>query len=360
MHASIVASQLGQNVFTITYWGVTGTLTAPLRPAELTNKLVAAIQCLVDRNRLADLRPGPDLEELIRRRLDDELPFHLRSGYGGNTTCVEVQTPDALLILDCGSGFRELGVSLAARWQGKPPGAERTAHVLVTHPHMDHVFGTPYFAPYYDPHNRFTIWGSPEVIHRLGVLFNANSSMSRHYFPPTYDQMKALEDFQPIQPGSAFQIGATSIRTYSLTHPGGCLAYRLEHAGRVFVFATDHEHLEAPDPGLAEFARDADVLYTEGQYTRAEYEGREKVGTGPPMPRLGWGHSPIESCVSTAVAAGVRELHLGHRDPARSDEDIARLEVFLQERMREELGRAGRAEDACRARIVHEGLVIHC
>jgi len=27
--------------FTITYWGTTGSLTAPLRPAEITTKLVA-------------------------------------------------------------------------------------------------------------------------------------------------------------------------------------------------------------------------------------------------------------------------------------------------------------------------------
>lgn len=347
-------------IFTITYWGVTGTLSAPLRPAEVTDKLVAAIKHLSERGRLADLAAGPDLESVIRRRLDEELPFHLRSSYGGNTTCVEVRTPDALLILDCGSGFRELGLSLEERWRGLPPGAERTAHVLVSHPHIDHIYATPYFAPYYDPANRFTIWGSPDALHNLGLLFNPDSELSRRYFPPTYDQMKALEAFQPIPPGGDFHIGSTHIRTHALTHPGGCVAYRLENAGRVFVFATDHEHPEVPDSGLADFARDADILYTEGQYLRAEYEGLQSLGGVRPLARQGWGHSTIEACVRTALVAGVRELHLGHRDPARGDEDLARLEVFLQEHLREELRRAGRPEDGCRARITHEGLVIHC
>jgi phosphoribosyl 1,2-cyclic phosphodiesterase len=347
-------------VFTITYWGVTGTLTTPLRPVEVTDKLVGALTHLIENDRLGDLRPGPDLEANIRLRLETELPFHRYSSYGGNTTCVEVQTPDALLILDCGSGFRELGVALTARWQSIPAGDERAAHVLITHPHMDHIYATPYFWPYYDPANHFTLYGSPDVMECLGKLFNPNSELSRRYFPPTYEQMKALEEFQPIQPGSSFHIASTHIRTHSLTHPGGCLAYRLENAGRVFVFATDHEQVETPDPGLVEFARQADLLYTEGQYTRAEYEGQEKVGDSPAMSRLGWGHSAIESCVSTAVAAGVRELHLGHRDPARRDEDIARLDALLQRRLREELQRAGRAEDSCRARIVHEGFVVRC
>lgn len=347
-------------VFTITYWGVTGTMTAPLRPDEVTDKLITALQYLIEGDRLADLRPGPDLQANLRRRVEEELPLHVRSTYGGNTTCIEVQTSDALLILDCGSGFRELGVALAARWQSKSPGPERTAHVLVSHPHIDHIYATPYFVPYYDSNNRFTIYASAETIHNLGILFDPRSEMSRRFFPPTYDEMKALDSFRPLQPNSAFQIGSTTIHTHALTHPGGCLAYRLENAGRVFVFATDHEQVEVPDRRLVEFARGADLLYTEGQYTNGEYVGRDKVGASPALSRLGWGHSTIEACVSTAVSAGVRELHVGHRDPARSDEDISRLEVFLRDRLREELRRAGRAEDSCKARIVHEGLMFRC
>jgi phosphoribosyl 1,2-cyclic phosphodiesterase len=354
------APQVRANVFTITYWGVTGTLTTPLRPAEMTEKLVGALCFLIEQDRLADLRPGPDLEANIRRRIESEVPFHLRSGYGGNTTCVEVQTPDALLILDCGSGFRELGIALAARWQSKPVGPERTAHVLVTHSHIDHICAMSYFLPYYDPDNSFTLYGSPDTLHNLGILFDRHSEISRRYFPLTFEQMKAIKAFWPIPPGGAFAIGATHIRTYALTHPGGCLAYRLESAGRTFVFATDHEQVETPDRGLVEFARGADLFYTEGQYTCAEYEGRDAIGGSPALPRQGWGHSTIEACVSTAVAAGVRELHLGHRDPARSDEEIARLQVYLRQLLREELRRMGRAEDSCQARIVHEGLVVHC
>src|SRR5436305_14252154 len=66
-------------VFTITYWGVTGTLTAPLRPPEVTDKLVSAIERLVEQGLLADLRPGPDLHRNIRRLVERELPFPLRT-----------------------------------------------------------------------------------------------------------------------------------------------------------------------------------------------------------------------------------------------------------------------------------------
>ncbi len=344
-------------VFTITYWGITGTLSAPVRPPEITDRLVRAVARLAEEGRLADLRPGPDLEAEVRRRVEG-LPFHLHSSYGGNTTCVEVRTPDELLLLDCGSGFRELGVELDARWQAEGPRAARSAHVLLTHPHMDHTFATPYFAPYYNPANSFTLWGSRATLDSLAAVLDPRSTLSQLYFPPTYAELKAVRDIRTLQGGLTFRLGSTTVSTYALHHPGGCLAYRLENAGRVFVFATDHEHQEVPDPGLAAFARGADLLYTEGQYTLAEYEGREGVAGDPPMPRRGWGHSPVESCVSTAVAADVRAVHIGHRDPRRNDEQIARIDAYVRELARDELRRAGRPADSMEALIPYEGLTV--
>jgi phosphoribosyl 1,2-cyclic phosphodiesterase len=345
-------------VFRITYWGMTGTLPAPLRPPQVTEKIVEALCLLAQRGRLGQLQPGPGLEAAARRLVEEELPFALRAGYGGNTTCVEVQTPDALLILDCGSGFRELGNALEARWRHAPPGPARTAHVLVTHPHGDHTFATPYFSPYFDASNSFTVWGSREVLDSLAVLFDPASSLSRIFFPPTYDHMTALRELREITPADEFSIGSTRVRTKALRHPGGCLAFRLDCAGRSFVFATDHEQAEVPDRGLAAFAHGADLLYTEGQYTLAEYEGREGLCGAAGQSRRGWGHSPAESCVRTAVAAEVRELHIGHRDPQRDDAGLAQLEAVLHGQLQSELAAAGLPGDHCRVRIPYEGLQV--
>lgn len=345
-------------VFTITYWGITGTLTASLTPPEVTDKIHRAIRQLAEQGRLADLRPGPELEETIRRRIA-ELPFHVRSTYGGNTTCVEVQTPDELLILDCGSGMRELGAALTRRWNAPGYAGSRAAHMLITHPHMDHTYAMPFVGPYYDPRNQFTLWGSRPVLDSLSAVLSPDSPLSHTYFPPTFDLMKALRDFREVRAGTAWSIGSTQVSTYALRHPGGCLAYRLENAGKVYVFATDHEHEQVPDPGLVEFARGADVLYTEGQYLEAEYVGKQPVpGDTAAYPHRGWGHSAVEHCVASAVAAGVRALHLGHREPRRPDEQIWQVERYAQEVLREELRRAGRKEDECRVVIPYEGMTL--
>lgn len=343
-------------VFTITYWGVTGTLTAPLRPPEVTAKIALAVQRLIERGRLADLRPGPDLAEAVRAAVQDGLTFAERATFGGNTTCVEVQTPDALLILDCGSGLRELGIELRRRWNEPGYTGSRAAHVLMTHPHLDHVLAIPYVGPFYDRRNHFTLWGSRVVLDSLAAVLSPESTLSHTYFPPSYDLMTALKGFRELKAGEDFHIGSTRIRTRELNHPGGCLAYRLENAGRVFVFATDHEQSEVPDRQLAEFAHGADVFYMDGQYLAAEYEGQKGLTGEAPTDHRGWGHSTVEACARTAVAAAARELHLGHRDPTRTDGHLAEIEHFLQQCLREELHHADRSADACKALIPYEGM----
>src|SRR5262245_31363116 len=128
--------------FTITYWGATGGLTAPLRPEAITDKMTQALHTLLHAGALKELGDKPT-EEAVRQCLKQHLPFHLHASYGGNTSCVEIQVEDALLILDAGSGFRELGLELTRRWNAPDYRGERKAHVLFTHSHMDHTYGTP-------------------------------------------------------------------------------------------------------------------------------------------------------------------------------------------------------------------------
>jgi phosphoribosyl 1,2-cyclic phosphodiesterase len=344
-------------IFKITYWGVTGTFCSPLRPEKVTEKVIEVIRRLAEKGRLAELRPGDGLRDSIARMLEEELPFSLRSTFGGNTTCVEVQTPDLLFILDCGSGFRDLGIMLEERWNNEGESAQRNAHVLLTHAHIDHTFATPYFRPYYDNQNSFTIWGPQIALDSLTAVLDPKSAMSQVYFPPTYKEMKALQDFRPITAGQSLVLGSTTITTFALNHPGGSMAYRFDNSGRSFVFATDHEQIETPDTSLADFARNADLLYTEGQYTAAEYAGEASVAGDPPSTRKGWGHSTIESCVITAMEAGVRMLHVGHRDPRRNDRQIAEMEIYLQKLLAEESRSRGKST-LQEALIPYEGLQV--
>ena len=73
--------------------------------------------------------------------------------YGGNTPCVSIEVgADKTLVLDAGSGIRNLGKALAGR-----PG---DILVLVSHMHWDHIQGFPFFDPIYQAGRRIYVFPS--------------------------------------------------------------------------------------------------------------------------------------------------------------------------------------------------------
>jgi len=344
--------------FRIRYWGVTGTLARTLPPGELMDKIAAAVAHLFKSRATDELSGLTGDTAALRKRLEAILPQRLRSSPRGNSTCVEIETPDELIVLDCGSGIRDLGYLLEQRWNAPGYNGPRKAHVILTHPHIDHIIGIPFVEVFYDPKNDFSFWAPQSVLDGLDAVFKEGSQMSRIYVPTAYREMVGVKTLHPIAPGSSFSIGQTRLGTFALNHPGGSLGYRLDRAGRSVVFATDHEHIEAPDLALADFARGADLLYADAQYLPEEYRGEAGISGGPSVAHRGWGHSTVDDVVATAIAAEVKRLHLGHHEPRRSDDDFELLEKRARELMAAGLAKAGRNADSCHVELAQEDMVV--
>ena len=241
------------------------------------------------------------------------VPGHQTLEFGGNTPCVSLTTRHGdLVILDCGSGLRELGRWLLSR---KVP---VQGSIFVSHVHWDHIQGFPFFGPAFVPGNSFRLFGPEDSGQRLEVVLAGQ--MEFEYFPITLKDMQASVQFEELDAG-AHQIGQVRIRTLPLNHTRPCLGYRLESAGRVVVYLSDVEPWEAPpadnlyrfdhpgDLALVEFARDADLLIQDGQYTMEEYRRAR-----------GFGHSPVDFAVQVACRARAARLAVFHHDPTHSDE----------------------------------------
>ncbi len=343
--------------FRLRYWGVRGTFSRCLPPANVTEKILVALRLVRDHDRLqASLREcSSDL--LLRKWMDEHLPDHVRSTYGGNTSCVEIRTAESLFIVDAGSGLRELGSALNRQWNAPDYVGPRRGHVLITHAHLDHTVATPFNDAFYEPANDFRIWAPQSVLDSLTALLGPKSRMRSVYFPIHFDLMRGIKEMRAIEAGKEIEIEGTRIHTYELNHPGGCVAYRFERSGRRIVFASDHEHTEIPDRGLAEFARDADLLYMDAQYRQSEYEGHQPLSPEEAAhSRVGWGHSTIEAAIATALAADVRILHLGHHDPKRTDQELEELGQDARDELERQRQRANKPPGACRVQIARENL----
>lgn len=137
---------------------------------------------------------------------------------------------------------------------------------------------------------------------------------------PCKKEYRALNRFSPEH----IKLGKLEVGYQELTHPDSIFAYSFLVDGKKFVCATDTEHKDSPDPRLVNFAKNADILYYDSQYTPEEYLGTKGTLTGA-VPKFDWGHSTYEWAIRNALAANVALVVLGHHEPLRDDMGIYAL-----------------------------------
>ena len=232
--------------------------------------------------------------------------------YGGNTSCVEVRLdPRTVIILDAGTGIRELGFQLADE-------GIKTIHLFLSHLHLDHIQGLAFFAPLYDPEVVLHIWGPRSPVTDLADRVSAY--MSEPLFPVNLSDIPCEAVFHDA-PEEGCDFGPGTVWAMPVSHQGPTVGYRVE-AEWTLAYIPDHEpalglEIEAVEPSWLSgypLAQDCDVLLHDSQYSEDEYPQH-----------VGWGHSSIGHVVNFAVRAGVRQLVMFHHDPRHIDEALEGL-----------------------------------
>jgi phosphoribosyl 1,2-cyclic phosphodiesterase len=224
--------------------------------------------------------------------------------YGGETTCFEIRAGEDAILIDCGSGARNLGVELHAA----PP---RAFDLFFTHTHLDHICGLPFFTPAYDDRFSITAWAG-HFADRSGLMDIICRIMSPPIFPVAANKLRAVS-FRNFRSGETVERGdGIALRTVGLNHPGGATGYRLDHGGKSICIITDHEHGNAEiDQAVRRFVEGADVMIYDAMYTDDEYDRF-----------VGWGHSTWQKGIELALDAGVARPVLFHHDPRRTDDQL--------------------------------------
>lgn len=265
--------------------------------------------------------------------------------YGGNTACVEVFVNGKYIVLDGGTGIINLGNDLVRDYIASGTNNENRKPIDVTilfsHAHLDHIQGLPFFKPAYIRSSNINIYGLRARNKDFGEILD--ETIFAHIFPVELQEMSAKITVSNIHESETILIRPDKeepevIRlsrdkelnvsddtiviscTKSYAHPkDGVMIYKISCYGKSVVYATDKESYVGGDSKLTTFARNADVLIHDAQFTQEDY-------MTPIAPKQGFGHSTPEMAVEAAKQANVSQLVLFHHEPTYDDNTLKKIE----------------------------------
>jgi phosphoribosyl 1,2-cyclic phosphodiesterase len=235
--------------------------------------------------------------------------------YGGNTTSVELLSASGeRLLIDLGTGATELAKQLMTGEFGKGRG---TLPILLSHTHLDHIQGLPFFTPFFIKGNQIRILGAAPL---SGISLEATlqNQLSPHYSPLNgLENLAAGVTIETITPGTAIALPGFEVVTAAVPHGSmWTTAYRITADGRTVTFLSDVEYpsVDEPLPAAVALAHEADLLIHDAMYADQDYALSK-----------GWGHSPARAGVVVAEHAGAKKLALFHHSPDATDDMIDQI-----------------------------------
>lgn len=289
----------------IRFWGTRGSLPVAPHASTIADKVADAL-LHAQGKRFANKQEALDFAQ-------SELHFAVGQGYGGATSCVEVDVgKGAFVICDMGSGLREAGLDTLGRLSTDDRPKEW--HFFLSHLHWDHIMGFPFFVPAF-------VEGAKVIIH--AAHSDAETALRRQQeeisFPVPFDWLRADIEFRTLTPGQTYQIGELSVSLTKQHHSHDSYGFRFTDAeGTSAVYSTDAEYKidkMGEEDDMARFMSDADLVIADTMYSLADSVTMKED----------WGHSSNLVAVDLCHKAKAKRLALFHHEPTYCDADISRM-----------------------------------
>lgn len=235
--------------------------------------------------------------------------------YGGNTSCVHVAVPGHEPILfDLGSGARGFGHAWAGAFEGT---------CLLSHLHLDHVLGLPFFPPILRAGGRLDVV-VPHQEDGRRVREVVDTILCPPLFPVGLDVFPGDVAFRECGEED-FAIGDVRVLSRFVPHIGPTLGFRLEWNGASVAYVSDHQQPGIDDfaitDGVRELCDGVDLLIHDGQFTPSEFARKPT-----------WGHCTAEFACWVARECGASTLALYHHDPTHDDDQLDAMVDALRAR----------------------------
>ncbi len=223
--------------------------------------------------------------------------------YGGATSCYLVEAGGESIFLDAGSGMVNAPTDFK-----KPP------VILLSHVHLDHMIGLGMY-------RRLSLKGRQTKLYLSATDDGEAQHILDSLYSPPFWPLSLTEYAGSLQIRALtfpLRIGEVLVEGMAGNHPGGSLVFRLTFAGKSLVYITDYEQDEESFPRLADFAREADLLLYDAQYTEGEYENKR-----------GYGHSNAKMGLRMMEESGAGRMLLIHHDVRRTDRELSDMDRKL-------------------------------
>ena len=196
----------------------------------------------------------------------------------GNTICTLIRSERHDIILDAGIGFYKIDHYI-------PVCDEKPTTLLLSHFHLDHIYGLHMLVKCRFPHG-LTLCGPSGARKIIETIVNSPFTVSLDRLPYTTTVLEVPEETERL---------SFPLDVKPLLHSGVTLGYRIHIDGKIIAYCPDTGYCE----NAVDLGRNADLLIMECAYKSGETDEN-------------WPHLNPETAARIAVEAGAGKLILTH------------------------------------------------
>lgn len=211
----------------------------------------------------------------------------------GNTICILIETPQAVILLDAGSGLHKADRYITG---------EKPVHLFLSHLHLDHIIGLHLL-------NKFDIPKGLTIHCRKGDRKALETIIAPPYSLP-FSALSYRVDFMEHD-GASVNLDGFSVQTAPMLHSVPTIGFRLAIEGKTIVYCPDTGYCKS----AVALAEGADLLIAECAFRPGEESEH-------------WPHLNPESAARLARDAGAKQLALVHFDAFRYPDIESRTSVL--------------------------------